>query len=437
MQDPRRPGYANLSGVHKYFYELVAAAPDGVEYVFVNGGSHEGTKLVGSTDGNTKALRHEAGRLWRENHDGTKARRGMGRLLPQSVRLVLGYGRDIVRLARILRTYRDKVDLLHVVAGGCEISPIAAKLAGFRHVIDTVQAMHGEEPEAEHWVRRLVERLCFRCSDYHIFVSDATRESWEKRLGRSFPKSCTIYNGMQPPDFSHYDRMTYRRQFVDDPEGCFIVGICARLHHMKGHRVLIEAFAELFRAVPQRREDAELVDGERANHEGTKTQREESEEPRTKNHEHSNQGKLMLLIAGEGPERGNIEAQIAGLPKDVADRIKLVGHREDPCVFVACLDLHVMASMSIETIGYANIEAMFAGVPCIVSDVGGANGSGGGKVVKAGSVEELREAILLYINAGERAREDGKKGKDYASKSLSSTEMVHRVMSVYLKLMRS
>ena len=141
------------------------------------------------------------------------------------------------------------------------------------------------------------------------------------------------------------------------------------------------------------------------------------------------------MIAGDGPERENIERQIEALPKNVAARIKLVGHREDPCFFVACLDLHVMASTSIETIGYANIEAMFAGIPCIVSDVGGAKeivrGSGGGLVVRAGDVEKLREAMQVYVDDDVRVKEDGVKGREYAMKMLTSDVMAQRVMDVY------
>ncbi len=397
LNDPRQPGYATLSGVHKYFYELVAAAPAGVEYLFVNGDNHEGTKA--------------RGKILRDNHEGTKARRGLGRFLPLSMRLLFGYCRDVLRMARVLRSYRDKVDLLHVVAGGCEVAPIAAKLAGFPAVVDTVQAMHGEDAGADHWVRRLVERLCFRCSNYHIFVSDATRVSWEKRLRRTFPKSCTIYNAMQPPDFSQFDSMAYRRQFMTDPENCFVIGICARLHHMKGHRVLIEAFAAL------------IQNEFKINH---------------KEHKEHKEKTLYLLIAGEGPERESIEAQVAGLPWEIAERIQLVGHREDPCFFVACLDLHVMASTSIETIGYANIEAMFAGVPCIVSDVGGAKeivrASGGGMVVPGGDVDALTVAMLEYAINQARCERQGRAGKDYSNEHLTASVMAQKTLVVYGKV---
>ena len=441
MMDPRRPGYANLSGVHKYFYELVTSMPADVEFVFVHPYVPDAATVKHAPT---------------KGHPGPDAKKGLGRFLPLWLRLALGYSKDVVQLARKLRPFRDKVDVFHVVAGGCEISTIAAKLARFPVVVDTVQAMHGEEAGAEHWVRRWVERLCFWCSDYQIFVSDATRESWEQRLSRGFPQSCTIYNGMRAPDFSEYDRVAYRKQFVADEENAFVIGICARLHHMKGHRVLIDAFAEMFKT--RRHEDTK---GEGGRGGGSREWRVESGESTTdriaagqNEHTQSLQSSVFslqsvvstlqpstfnlqsfLLIAGDGPERVAIERQIAGLPRVVADRIRLVGHREDPCLFVACLDLHVMASTSIETIGYANIEAMFAGIPCIVSDVGGAKeivrGSGGGVVVGAGHVEELVESMTIYAKDPERCRLDGRKGSAYACNHLTAEVMARKTLVVY------
>jgi len=280
--------------------------------------------------------------------------------------------------------------------------------------------MYSEDEPGQHWVRKLIERLCFRCGDYHIFVSDATHEAWQRRIGFSDPRSTTIFNGMAPPDYSGFDRTAYRGQFCDDPDGTVILGICARLHHMKGHLLLLEAFARLIGAGTRRQrarsgeseEEADRINGIASTRRASNVQ---------------------LLVAGDGPEREKIERRIEEL--DLNDNVRLLGHRSDPCEFTASLDLHVMPSLSIETIGYANIEAMFAGVPCIVSDTGGmkeiVGGSGGGVVVPADDVDALADAMRRFIGDGELRRSAGARGREFANRELTARAMVNQTLAVY------
>ena len=74
------------------------------------------------------------------------------------------------------------------------------------------------------------------------------------------------------------------------------------------------------------------------------------------------------LVVGDGPQRDSL----AGLVRDLGlrDRIVLAGHRDDARALAACLDVFVLASYS-EGISVALLEAMSAGVPSIVTNVGG------------------------------------------------------------------
>ena len=452
LVDPHDADVATLSGVDKYFRELVLSMDDSVEYVLL--GKEERRKpkaeigegerglatedTEGSEDGKPKG------------REGRSLRFQVSSLIPSSVRIALGYIKDIRALAKRLRPYRDQVDLLHVVAGGCEISPIAAKLAGFPRVLDTVQAMHSEDEAGQHWIRKLIERLCFRSGDYHIFVSDATHEAWKRRIGFSDTRCTTIFNGMAPPDYSEFDRNAYRAQFCEDQDNTVILGICARLHHMKGHLLLLEAFAEVLGRRGRGRAEGGKLNAEIEN-EGppdqgprtknqapsTKNEGQTDQEPRTKHQEPTSniqhKKKLLLLIAGEGPERAKIEKKIEEL--GIGAHVKLLGHRTDPCEFTASLDLHVMPSLCIETIGYANIEAMFAGVPCIVSDTGGmkeiVGGSDGGAVVPAGDVGALADAMGRFVNDEQLRAEAGERGRTFAHEKLTAKVMVERTFDIY------
>lgn len=78
-----------------------------------------------------------------------------------------------------------------------------------------------------------------------------------------------------------------------------------------------------------------------------------------------------LLIVGEGPARGTLEARIAAL--GLTDRVRLLGsipHAELPAVLAAA-DVMALASSS-EGLANAWVEALACGTPIVVTDAGGA-----------------------------------------------------------------
>lgn len=80
---------------------------------------------------------------------------------------------------------------------------------------------------------------------------------------------------------------------------------------------------------------------------------------------------VRLHIAGEGPERPRLAAQIARL--GVADRVKLLGsvaHGELPPLLAAA-DVMALASSS-EGLANAWVEALASGTPLVIPDAGGA-----------------------------------------------------------------
>jgi glycosyltransferase involved in cell wall biosynthesis len=353
-------------------------------------------------------------------------------LFPKSVRRLMGYAKDIWQLSRLLRPYRRQVDLIHVNRVGCEIHPIAARLAGFKRIVTTIHNLPGEA-EIDSWVCRLVERLSFACGDVHIAVSEATYEAWHNRvhlkkiiLNRSPRRaqrgSVTIYNGMDPVDLTGFDRRAYRQQFCDDSDHTFIVGICARLHRMKGHGVLLEAFASLLK----KQFSGCSVDKFLSIYQEVS--------PFITTQQPSNPTTIpLLLIAGSGPEEANIKAKIQEL--GLGTHVKLLGHRNDPELFAASLDLNVLPSVELESFGYSVVEAMFAGVPSIVSDVGGMKeliaASGGGIILRAGDASALVQAIEYYINNPAERKQAGEQAQAYARRELGAGRMASATLKTY------
>ncbi|MBT63692.1 MAG: hypothetical protein CML13_10820 [Puniceicoccaceae bacterium] len=318
--------------------------------------------------------------------------------IPSVCFLIYGYIQETVALALEMRRGVPEQSMIHVNRVGCELQTIAAKIAGVERVMTTVHNLPGEEPKAQHWFRRCIEWLSFACGDRHICVSHATFDAWHQRVGLRRDKVEIIYNGMTPPDYSQFDRDQYRSELLPTVTNAVWIGICARLHPMKGHAVLLQAFARL------------LQGGE-----------------------HS---EVALVIAGSG----DLDQELQQLAKDleIEDSVYFLGHRTDAIEFAAAIDINVLPSIHSETLGYSLIEAMFAARPSVVSDVGGMKeliqNSGGGKVVKAFDAEGLADALACYLSNPTQMTADGQKAQCYALEHLTADQMAAATMEAYAKL---
>jgi glycosyltransferase involved in cell wall biosynthesis len=77
---------------------------------------------------------------------------------------------------------------------------------------------------------------------------------------------------------------------------------------------------------------------------------------------------LHVVLVGEGPERGAIEAELQALR--MADRVTLTGQQKSAEPFYGIADIAVLSSLS-EGSPNALLEAMAAGVPAVATRVGG------------------------------------------------------------------
>jgi glycosyltransferase involved in cell wall biosynthesis len=77
---------------------------------------------------------------------------------------------------------------------------------------------------------------------------------------------------------------------------------------------------------------------------------------------------VRLVLAGDGPQRSEIESLIAQL--GLADHVRLLGTRRDIARLLSAADVFLLTSIS-EGIPLTVIEAMAAGIPVVATDVGG------------------------------------------------------------------
>jgi glycosyltransferase involved in cell wall biosynthesis len=116
---------------------------------------------------------------------------------------------------------------------------------------------------------------------------------------------------------------------------------------------------------------------------------------------------VLLLVAGDGPERGGLEALATAC---APDRVRFVGQVDSTADVYAAADVVVLPSRGGDSMPATLIEAGLTGIPAVstrveaIPDVvvDGATGI----LVPIGSVDELREAIAALVR-GEQGRRMG------------------------------
>jgi glycosyltransferase involved in cell wall biosynthesis len=110
----------------------------------------------------------------------------------------------------------------------------------------------------------------------------------------------------------------------------------------------------------------------------------------------------LLLVVGDGPERGPLEAEARRRGIDAS--VRFLGQVSDATLVDAyqCADVALAPSLRLEGFGLVVLEAMACGVPTIVSNVGGLpealSGFDQSLVVAPGAVSQLRDRIAAAFD---------------------------------------
>ncbi|HEY3884657.1 MAG TPA: GT4 family glycosyltransferase PelF [Vicinamibacterales bacterium] len=231
------------------------------------------------------------------------------------------------RMAAVIRARRLQVLHAH------QYTPffygaLAARLAhvGTR-VIFTEHGRH--YPDIVSGKRRLANRVIFdRLADRITGVCDFSARGLAEHDGFRRDRIEVIENGI---DLARYqasaDRAALRFRLGLDPSRRY-VAMVARFHPVKDHRTLLRAFAMVAAAVPE----------------------------------------ADLLLVGDGPLLGELEQLTTSL--GIAGRVRFMGVRDDVPEILKAIDVFTLSSVS-EAASITLLEAMAAGAPVVVTDVGG------------------------------------------------------------------
>ena len=140
--------------------------------------------------------------------------------------------------------------------------------------------------------------------------------------------------------------------------------------------------------------------------------------------------KIELWIAGEGPEKENLEFRIKNL--ELENNIKLLGWQENLEKLYTKADTFLLTSLS-EGWGLAAIEAASYSLPIIMTDVGCANevikNNESGIVIPTNNQKALEEAMLKLVNNPDLRKKLGKN----ARKAVLSLPNKEDTLKLYLK----
>jgi glycosyltransferase involved in cell wall biosynthesis len=276
------------------------------------------------------------------------------------------------RLVPFMRRFRPHVVHSHATHGLLFGGAAAALIRAPRMVHTEHGRVFPDKPHlmlAERWMaRRLVK---------YVAVSDALAAAVHEHERIPRARIEVIPNGvadLPPADDAQVSAL--RTALLGSRSGP-VVGATARLVWEKGLDVLLHAWA--------RRQQADDAQG-------------------------------TLVIAGEGPERGNLEQLASSL--GIAGSVVLPGTVTDVASFYRMLDVFVLSSVS-EGLPMALLEAMAAGLPIVATLVGGVpdalNHGEAGVLVPVSDSASLSDALESLLVEYRRA--DTAPGASWAATS--------------------
>jgi glycosyltransferase involved in cell wall biosynthesis len=141
---------------------------------------------------------------------------------------------------------------------------------------------------------------------------------------------------------------------------------------------------------------------------------------------------VVFAIAGEGPDRGALEARIAQL--ELGDRVRLLGFRTDTTALLAASDLYVLPSLY-EGLPLSILEAMALGKAVVASDIPGNDEAvvqgETGLLVPPGDSGALAEAIRALLADPMYAARLGTAGAQRVRDRFSARAMAAAVEATY------
>ncbi|MFO0773263.1 MAG: glycosyltransferase [Nitrospiraceae bacterium] len=292
--------------------------------------------------------------------------------------------RDCYRLVK-----RERVDLIQAHEFDAIVHGwVVAKLAG----IPLVATIHGKVYFWEKARRRWAYKIASGSATF-VAVSQDLKRFVVETVGIPDTRVAVIHNGIDPRllDVSTVDRAAVQRD-LGIPEGNLVVGSVGNLYPVKGHTYLLDAIPSVLKHCPN----------------------------------------TTFIFAGRGELEGALKEQARSL--GIEANVKFLGLRQDIPNLLAAMDVFCMPSLS-EGLSIALLEAMAAGKPVVVTNVGGnpevvLNGKTG-LLVEPQSGRELATALTQVLSDAVMRQSFAKAGKQRLVDDFSIAPMAAQYQQLY------
>lgn len=292
---------------------------------------------------------------------------------------------------------KEKPDIVHLNSskvGG--VGALAARVCGVRQIIFTVHGLPVNEPRP--WYARaaiaLASWITFILSKEVIMISQKELDQVKK-----WPfvknKLRLIYNGIASPNFLEKSQALEKiaqttGKNLDFFTGKTIVGTIAEFTRNKGLQYAISAVKE----IPN----------------------------------------ILYIIIGTGEEEYSIKRQIKFL--NLEDKVLLAGFIPDASKLLKAFDIFLLSSVK-EGMPYVIMEAGFANLPVVATDVGGIkeiiSNNESGIIVKSKDPEAINRAIISLIENTNQRNTLAEKLYTNASLNFTVDKTVGNTCLIYMK----
>ncbi|MES2986208.1 MAG: glycosyltransferase [Patescibacteria group bacterium] len=310
--------------------------------------------------------------------------------------------KDIFSFVNIIKIIRkERPDIIHVnstkISG---LGAVAGRLLGVKNIIFTVHgwAFNEDRSSFSKLIIKGLYMIMLLLSHNVIAVSHKIVKDI-KRWPVSKKKLTVIHNGILTPHFLSKTEARAEFSKISDhtfSDNVIVFGSVGELHPIKGHMHAIKAIDQILKERPTLQ--------------------------------------IRYAIIGAGEIENELKKEI--IYRNILDRVFLLGYIKDAANYLKGFDYYLFPSLS-EGLPYAIVEAGFAELPVIASDVGGISEvvehNVDGRLVEPGKVQPLVDAIYTYIDNQDAAKKQAA-ALNAKTKDLFTIEtMVEKTKAIYLK----
>ncbi len=302
----------------------------------------------------------------------------------------------ITKLRDVIK--KEEIDIVHTHGVRANlVGRVAAKLAGRDTVVTTVHSLLAQDyPDMfSRLANMFIERASRGLTTHFIAVSGGLQKALLQQ-GIPEKKITVIYNGLNPDDFiSKRPPGSWRLKMGIEPD-VPLVAIIGRLHPVKGHRLYLQAAAEILKNRPE----------------------------------------IRFVVVGCGPEKDRLEEQAGEL--GISGSVLFTGFVDNVAEVLPDLNILVIPSLW-EGFGLTALEAMVAGVPVVATSVGGLpevveHGSTG-LLVPPGDGAALARGINWMLDHPNEALEMAESARTVVGEKFTAGVMARKTENLYRRLM--